>query len=148
MPLIRIATYRSTRPSCAKPLISGQSRVTGDTRPLPKATFRTQPGNESLRAWLQLANLQFSPRLTTALLDHFGGDPQAVFAATDMALEEVPGCQPRHIDVIAQEAGMTAVQAGVEMTLLELSGLVRRLPGNTYIRNALIRNLPSCRCFV
>ena len=54
--------------------------------------------NESLRAWLQLANLQFSPRLTTALLDHFGGDPQAVFAATDMALEEVPGCQPRHIE--------------------------------------------------
>lgn len=41
---------------------------------------------------------------------------------------------PRHIDAIAQEAGMTAVQAGVEMTLLELGGLVRRLPGNTYIR--------------
>ena len=41
---------------------------------------------------------------------------------------------PRHIDAIAQEAGMTAIQAGVEMTLLELGGLVRRLPGNTYIR--------------
>ena len=41
---------------------------------------------------------------------------------------------PRHIDAIAQDANMTAVQAGVEMTLLELGGLVRRLPGNTYIR--------------
>jgi DNA processing protein len=41
---------------------------------------------------------------------------------------------PRHLDAIAQEAGMTAMQAGAEMVFLELSGLVRRLPGNTYIR--------------
>lgn len=41
---------------------------------------------------------------------------------------------PRHIDALAQEAGMSAVQAGVEMTLLELMGQVRRLPGNSYIR--------------
>ncbi|HZT43694.1 MAG TPA: DNA-processing protein DprA [Chthonomonadaceae bacterium] len=40
---------------------------------------------------------------------------------------------PRHIDAIAQEAGLTSTQAGIEMTFLELSGLVRRLPGNTYI---------------
>ena len=41
---------------------------------------------------------------------------------------------PRHIDAVAQEAGMSAVQAGVDMTLLELTGHVRRFPGNTYIR--------------
>ena len=40
---------------------------------------------------------------------------------------------PRHIDAIAQEAGITSTQAGIEMTFLELNGLVRRLPGNTYI---------------
>jgi DNA processing protein len=41
---------------------------------------------------------------------------------------------PRHIDTIAQATGLTATEAGVEMTLLELQGYVRRLPGNTYIR--------------
>jgi DNA processing protein len=40
---------------------------------------------------------------------------------------------PRHIDTIAQDTGLSAGQTGVEMTLLELAGLVRRLPGNTYI---------------
>jgi len=40
---------------------------------------------------------------------------------------------PRHIDMLAQEAGLTSTQAGIEMTFLELNGLVRRLPGNTYI---------------
>ena len=40
---------------------------------------------------------------------------------------------PRHVDTIAQEVGLSAGQTGVEMTLLELAGLVRRLPGNTYI---------------
>lgn len=41
---------------------------------------------------------------------------------------------PRHIDAVAQEAGVSIVQAGVEMTLLELGGLAHRLPGNAYIR--------------
>ncbi len=41
---------------------------------------------------------------------------------------------PRHIDAIASAAGLTATEAGVEMTLLELQGHVRRLPGNNYIR--------------
>lgn len=42
---------------------------------------------------------------------------------------------PRHIDSIAQEAGIASTQAGIEMTLLELAGHVHRLPGNTYIRS-------------
>ncbi|HLJ54592.1 MAG TPA: DNA-processing protein DprA [Chthonomonadaceae bacterium] len=41
---------------------------------------------------------------------------------------------PQHIDALAQQCGVTASEAGVEMTFLELDGLVRRLPGNTYIR--------------
>jgi DNA processing protein len=41
---------------------------------------------------------------------------------------------PRHIDTISQATGLTATEAGVEMTLLELQGYVRRLPGNNYIR--------------
>jgi len=41
---------------------------------------------------------------------------------------------PQHIDALAQLCGMTAGEAGVEMTFLELDGLIRRLPGNAYIR--------------
>jgi DNA processing protein len=41
---------------------------------------------------------------------------------------------PQHVDALAQHCGLTAGEAGVEMTFLELDGLVRRLPGNTYIR--------------
>jgi len=40
---------------------------------------------------------------------------------------------PRHIDTLAAAAGLSASTAGVEMTMLELAGLVRRMPGNTYI---------------
>lgn len=41
---------------------------------------------------------------------------------------------PRHIDALAAETRMAPVEAGVQMTLLELTGLVRRLPGNHYVR--------------
>lgn len=41
---------------------------------------------------------------------------------------------PQHIDQIAQRASIAATEAGIEMIFLELDGLVRRLPGNTYIR--------------
>jgi DNA processing protein len=41
---------------------------------------------------------------------------------------------PQHVDGLAQQCGVTAGEAGVELTFLELDGLVRRLPGNTYIR--------------
>ena len=41
---------------------------------------------------------------------------------------------PLHIDTVAKAAGLSATQAGIEMTMLELAGLVRRLPGNSYIR--------------
>ena len=55
-------------------------------------------------------------------------------SAPQRALLTCLSLTPRHIDAVAQEAGIPTVQAGVEMTLMELNGLVRRLPGNTYIR--------------
>jgi DNA processing protein len=41
---------------------------------------------------------------------------------------------PKHIDALANDVKQDSVSVGVQLTLLELSGLVRRLPGNTYIR--------------
>jgi DNA processing protein len=41
---------------------------------------------------------------------------------------------PRHIDALAADVRMSPPDVSVQMTLLELTGLVRRLPGNCYIR--------------
>jgi predicted Rossmann fold nucleotide-binding protein DprA/Smf involved in DNA uptake len=41
---------------------------------------------------------------------------------------------PQHLNQISQRAGLPATDAGVELIFLELEGMVRRLPGNTYIR--------------
>lgn len=41
---------------------------------------------------------------------------------------------PIHLDAIAKNSGLSVNHVGTELTLLELAGLVRRLPGNTYIR--------------
>src|SRR3569623_645428 len=52
---------------------------------------------DTLRAWLQLANLSLAPRLMSALLAHFANDPRRIFAATDAELDPVPGFQARHL---------------------------------------------------
>lgn len=41
---------------------------------------------------------------------------------------------PKHMDALAIEARLSGVEVAVELTQLELAGLVRRLPGNTFIR--------------
>ena len=49
-------------------------------------------------------------------------------------LMEVLDQTPQYLDQLAQRTGISATEAGIEMIFLELEGLVRRLPGNTYIR--------------
>ncbi len=41
---------------------------------------------------------------------------------------------PRHIDALAADLHLASTDVSVQMTLMELSGLIRRLPGNCYIR--------------
>jgi DNA processing protein len=41
---------------------------------------------------------------------------------------------PRHIDALAADMRMASPEVSVQLTLMELSGVVRRLPGNCYIR--------------
>jgi len=53
---------------------------------------------------------------------------------TQRRILECLSLTPKHIDALAADLKMPAVQVGVEMTMLELSGLARRLPGNCYIR--------------
>jgi predicted Rossmann fold nucleotide-binding protein DprA/Smf involved in DNA uptake len=41
---------------------------------------------------------------------------------------------PKHIDALAADVRMSPPDVSVQMTFLELTGLVRRLPGNCFIR--------------
>ena len=41
---------------------------------------------------------------------------------------------PKHLDSLAAGAELGSAAASVEMTMLELAGIARRMPGNTYIR--------------
>lgn len=41
---------------------------------------------------------------------------------------------PKHVDALAADVRLSPVEISVQMTMLELSGLVRRLPGNCYVR--------------
>lgn len=42
--------------------------------------------------------------------------------------------EARHLDVAGAKAGLTAAQAGVAATLLEMKNLIRRQPGNLFVR--------------
>lgn len=49
-------------------------------------------------------------------------------------LVELLSLQPKHMDQIIQETGLAAHEAAGQLTLLEMRGLVKRVPGNAYIR--------------
>jgi len=42
--------------------------------------------------------------------------------------------EPRQVDDIAAEAGLSVASVNATLMLLEMKGLVRRFPGNTYVR--------------
>lgn len=54
------------------------------------------------------------------------GDEQAVLAALSF--------QPRHVDEVTAEAQLPMARINAALMLLEMKGLVRRFPGNTYVR--------------
>ncbi len=70
--------------------------------------------------------------------------PTAKATAPPRRVAELPAAQqglldclsltPKHMDAIAAEVHMAPAEAGVQMTMLELAGLARRLPGNNYVR--------------
>jgi predicted Rossmann fold nucleotide-binding protein DprA/Smf involved in DNA uptake len=42
--------------------------------------------------------------------------------------------QPRHVDSLIAESGLTAPQVTGMLTLLEMRGLAKRVPGNAFVR--------------
>ena len=47
---------------------------------------------------------------------------------------QVLSLHPKHVDEIIAECGLTPAAANSTLTLLEMQGLVRRVPGNAYVR--------------
>lgn len=60
----------------------------------PTDTFEIEPS--ALVHWLRLANLPFSAKLITALLERFAYQPEAIFDASDSELDTVAGFLARH----------------------------------------------------
>jgi len=65
--------------------------------------------------------------------------PQLSLAFSSLApderrLVEMLSLQPKHVDLIIQESGLSAPQVTSLLTLLEMKGLVRRVPGSAYVR--------------
>jgi DNA processing protein len=54
------------------------------------------------------------------------GDEQAVLEALNH--------QPQHVDEVAAASGLAVGQLNATLMMLEMKGLVRRFPGNTYVR--------------
>jgi DNA processing protein len=54
------------------------------------------------------------------------GDEQAVL--------ETLTYQPRHVDGVVADSGLPAAQVSAALMMLEIKGLIRRFPGNTYVR--------------
>ena len=63
----------------------------------PNSTDLTEPASEALPHWLRLANLPFSSKLITALLECSDNDPAAIFAPSDAELHSIPVVQARHL---------------------------------------------------
>ncbi len=70
----------------------------------------TGRSQEEVEAWLSLANLQFTPRLLTALLERFQGSPQRALAATDAEREDIPGWLSRHTARLQDPANRVTVK--------------------------------------
>ncbi len=113
------------------------------------------PVTETADILLALRLVQVPARKTDQITFAFDADEEApseskaaasegkTMKSINRLLQELPETQkklasqlsetPKHIDALAEAAGLSAATAGFEMTMLELAGIVRRMPGNTYI---------------
>jgi DNA processing protein len=60
--------------------------------------------------------------------------PQAHLTAEEQALLEALSLQQRHVDDIIEHCRIPSSRASAGLLMLELKGLVRRLPGNMFMR--------------
>ena len=71
---------------------STEPDLAADTRLPYRAKLAPEPlGSEAVRSLMRLANLQFSPRMMTALLTHFDWDAPRIFVAADLEFRRYTG---------------------------------------------------------
>lgn len=75
-----------------------------------------------------------SPRRPNAAPPAASARPSPNLSDSQKRILEHLTLTPRHIDALAADVRMAAPDVSVQLTLMELSGVVRRLPGNCYIR--------------
>lgn len=98
---------------------------------LELVTLRARPEHQTA------LDLISPPATTSAARKAESPTPKVTFPALpekQQKLLHILSQTPQHVDALAQQCEMTAGEVSVDMTFLELDGLVRRLPGNTYIR--------------
>src|SRR3954453_24030929 len=76
---------------------SSSVRTAHPTMAEPTSNDPNQPCPEAVPHWLRLANLPFSSKLISALLECFDNNPQAIFEASDRELDSIPIFQARHL---------------------------------------------------
>jgi len=62
--------------------------------------------------------------------------PLPQLSPIEETLHQLLGADPKPIDDLILEAGLPASQVSSTLTMLEIKGVVRRLPGNAYVRTA------------
>jgi DNA processing protein len=60
--------------------------------------------------------------------------PMEKLSPQERAMVELLDLQPKHVDVVIRESKLAAPEAIGMLTLLEMQGFVRRVPGNCYVR--------------
>jgi DNA processing protein len=71
------------------------------------------------------------------LLDAVPQRPQGTavdLPSEEQALLDALSYEPRHVDEVVARSGQAAAQVSAGLMLLEMKGLVRRLPGSTFVR--------------
>jgi DNA processing protein len=81
---------------------------------------------ESAQDVLDALGVQSQPRERTAPLPLLSEVQERLLSALSL--------QPQHLDAIARVVQMPVQQVQVELTMLEMMGLARRLPGGTFVR--------------
>ncbi len=94
-------------------------------------TLPARPAHQQVMTLLQTEENSPAPSVVPAALSP--KPPAASLSEVQSRILETLSQTPKLSDAIGLQIGLSVSQLGVELTMLELGGLVQRLPGNRYI---------------
>jgi DNA processing protein len=81
---------------------------------------------DSVEDILNVLKIQSEPRERTISLPILTETQEKLLSALDL--------EPRHVDALARQVGLPVHTAQAELTMLEMQGLARRMPGGAFVR--------------